>query len=105
MTTDGAGPTLRERFDAMVAVLREVQAEMHRLVALEEAGEALLAQRRACMIAWPPIAVKMDHLRRAAQRPGAAAELAGLIAQLHLDLLLLREVLAGRVVLSAPEDN
>jgi hypothetical protein len=98
--------TLRESFEVMVAVLEEVGADMHRLAALEEAGEEHAALQRVCGLAWPAIVVKWDRLR-AAQRTGHGTpeELAALIAQLHQDLLVLREVLAGRLDVSALEEN
>jgi hypothetical protein len=100
---DDRGPTLREQFDAMVAVLVEVRREMHRVVALEQGGQDSPALQRACMIAWPAIAAKWAALREAqATRSWSPSELALLIQWLHRDLVLIREVLAGRVTLSDP---
>ena len=98
--------TLRESFEVMVAVLEEVGREQHRLADIEEAGEERTAVQRVCGLAWPAILVKWDRLR-AAQRTGRGTpeELAVLIAQLHRDLLMLREVLTGRLDVSALEEN
>ena len=97
---------IREQFDAMVDVLVDVQREMHALEALERAGQESPALQRVAMVAWPAIKGKWASLRDA-QRTGRlpAPEVSALIARLHLDLAMLREVLAGRIVVSELEDN
>ncbi len=101
------GLTLRETFDATVAVLEEVRAEQHRLVDRENAGEDLPQELRACQIAWPAILAKWELLRYAQEHPDelTPAELGILLAWLHGNLVALREALAGRQPLIDPREN
>lgn len=100
-------PSLREHFDTMVAVLTEVQAEMHALHKRKRAGEKVPASAlMACDLAWPSIAATWAALKHAQHLRGwTPADSAAMIGSLHRDLLLLRGALRGVIKLGDIRDN
>ena len=96
-------PTLRDQFDAMVAVFTEVQAELH---AVADQADVSPSIQRACELALPAIAAQWQGLRHAKRVGGwSTPDLALLIENLHRDLVLLRLVLRGDIGLSDQQNN
>jgi hypothetical protein len=96
--------TLREQFDAVVAVITDLREELRRLAVLEAEGHERPALQAVCMLAMPAIQAQWSALKRRLEAGDDEEVIVRELRQLFVDVAFLRAVLAGQVkIVGAPD--